>query len=94
MKKVEQESAQSERGIRRTRTGTVVSNKAAKTVTIQVTSKVMHSRYKKYVTKKVKFLAHDEKGECGLGDVVEVVDGRPISRHKSWRVTKIVSKAV
>lgn len=94
MNKVENSSAEEGRGIRRTRTGVVVSNKASKTVTVQVTSKVMHSRYKKYVTKKVKFLAHDEKGECSLGDVVEVVDGRPISRHKSWRVTKVVSKAV
>jgi small subunit ribosomal protein S17 len=94
MDKVEKTGAEEGRGIRKTRSGVVVSNKAAKTVTVQVTSKVMHSRYKKYVTKKVKFLAHDEKGECGLGDVVEVVDGRPISRHKSWRVTKIVSKAV
>ena len=94
MKQEADSGSENGRGIRKFRTATVVAAKAAKTVTVEVQWKVMHARYKKYVTKRSKFLAHDENGQCGVGDVVEVADGRPISRHKSWRVTKIVTKAV
>ncbi len=94
MKNTTNENTQSARGILRTRLGTVVSAKAAKTITVEIKSKVLHQRYKKYVTRKVKFLAHDEKGQCGVGDLVEVANGRPISKHKSWRVTRVVTKAV
>jgi small subunit ribosomal protein S17 len=77
----------------RTLVGTVVSDKRAKTVTVLVERRVMHELYGKIVARSRKYHAHDEKGEYKSGDVVEIAEGRPISKTKSWVVTRLVKKA-
>lgn len=84
----------SERGTRKTVTGTVVSDKMDKTVTVLVERRLRHPLYKKLVRKSRKYHAHDEKNECGMGDVVRLMESRPMSRTKRWRVVEIVQKAV
>lgn len=81
------------RGQRQVRTGTVVSSKMDKTVTVAVQNTVMHRLYRRFVKKTTKFYAHDERNECSLGDRVQIVSSRPLSRLKRWRVQKIVRKA-
>lgn len=76
----------------KTRVGTVVSDKMQKTVTVKVESRVLEPRFKKYVLRFKKFLAHDEKEECGVGDVVQIQETRPLSRRKSWKVINILKK--
>ena len=78
----------------RTLVGRVVSDKRAKTVTVLVERRVTHDLYGKIVGRRKKYHAHDEKGEYHLGDVVEIAEGRPISKTKSWVVTRLVQKAV
>ncbi len=82
-----------ERNLRKTRIGMVVSDKMDKTIVVAVVSKVKHPLYKKYVTRTSKFKAHDELNECGIGDKVEIVETRPISRDKCWRLVEIIEKA-
>ena len=82
-----------ERNDRKTREGVVVSNKMDKTVVVSVTEKFKHPLYKKTVTRTKRFKAHDESNECGVGDRVEIIETRPISKDKCWRVNKIVEKA-
>lgn len=82
-----------ERNDRRKRIGIVVSNKMDKTVTVAVSSNVKHPLYKKVVKKTKKFKAHDELNECGIGDTVEIIETRPLSKDKYHRVNKIVEKA-
>ncbi len=77
----------------RTLIGKVVSDKRAKTVTVLVERRAMHELYGKIVAKSSKYHAHDEKGEYKLGDVVEIAESRPISKTKSWVVTRLVQKA-
>jgi small subunit ribosomal protein S17 len=77
----------------RTFVGKVVSDKRAKTVTVLVERRVMHELYGKIVARSNKYHAHDEKGEFKLGDVVEITESRPISKTKSWVVTRLVEKA-
>ena len=77
----------------RTLTGKVVSNKMDKTVTVLVSRSVKHPLIGKVIRLSSKFHAHDEKNELGEGDVVEITEGRPLSKHKSWVVTKVISKA-
>lgn len=77
----------------RTFVGKVVSDKRAKTVTVLVERRVMHELYGKIVARSNKYHAHDEKGEYKLGDVVEITESRPISKTKSWVVTRLVEKA-
>ena len=77
----------------RTLVGRVVSDKRAKTVTVLVERRVTHDLYGKIVGKSRKYHAHDEKGEFKLGDVVEIAESRPISKTKSWVVTRLVQKA-
>jgi small subunit ribosomal protein S17 len=77
----------------RTFVGKVVSDKRAKTVTVLVERRVMHELYGKIVGRSNKYHAHDEKGEYKLGDVVEIAESRPISKTKSWVVTRLVKKA-
>jgi len=77
----------------RTLVGRVVSDKRAKTVTVLVESRVTHALYGKIVGRTRKYHAHDEKGEYHQGDVVEIAEGRPISKTKSWVVTRLVEKA-
>jgi small subunit ribosomal protein S17 len=78
----------------RTLTGKVVSNKMQKTITVQVERYVPHPEYGKYQRRTTKFLAHDENNESREGDVVSIEECRPLSRHKSWRLVKVVSRAI
>ena len=82
-----------ERNERKTREGVVVSDKMDKTVVVSVVEKYKHPLYKKTVTRTKRFKAHDESNECGVGDTVEIIETRPISKDKCWRVNKIVEKA-
>ena len=78
----------------RTATGRVVSNKMDKTITVLVERRVKHPVYGKYITRSSKIHAHDEKNECGVGDLVIVETSRPISKLKSWKLLKIEESAV
>ena len=77
---------------RKTRLGHVVSNKMNKTVVVAVETPKRHPLYKKTIKRVVKYKAHDENNECGLGDIVRIVETRPLSREKRWRVAEIVTK--
>ncbi len=81
-----------QRGLRKVRIGTVVSNKMYKTITVAVERKYKHPIYGKFVTKTVKFKAHDEKNECSEGDVVRIMETRPLSKTKRWRLVEIIEK--
>ncbi len=76
----------SERGIRKTRVGRVVRDKMDKSVTVEVQRNVLHPFYKKYFRKRTRLMAHDEKNECHVGDRVRIVQSRPLSKKKRWRV--------
>jgi len=78
---------------RKVRTGVVISNKMDKTVVVEVSRTVVHPVYKKYVRRRKRFMAHDEDNRCRIGDEVMIVETRPLSRHKNWRVRKIVREA-
>ncbi len=82
-----------ERNLRKTRVGTVVSDKMDKTIVVAVKDSVQHPLYKKILKRTVKFKAHDEKNECGVGDRVMIMETRPISKEKNWRLVKIIEKA-
>jgi small subunit ribosomal protein S17 len=82
-----------ERGNRKSRIGVVVSNKMTKTVVVKVERRVADSKYGKIVTRASKFKAHDEKQECGIGDRVRIVETRPMSKDKRWRVVETLEKA-
>jgi len=73
--------------------GRVVSNKMQKTIVVEIHQRKLHRLYKKYLTRTTKIKAHDEKNECGIGDTVRVVESRPLSRQKHWRLVEIVEKA-
>ena len=79
--------------LKRTLIGKVVSDKRAKTVTVLIERRVKHELYGKIVGKSSKYHAHDEKGEYKMGDLVEIAEGRPISKTKSWTVTRLIEKA-
>jgi small subunit ribosomal protein S17 len=81
------------RNLRKTRIGTVTSSKMDKTITVAVERKVKHPMYGKFVKKTTKFHAHDEKNECGVGDVVKIMESRPLSKTKRWRLVEVVEKA-
>ena len=76
---------------RKFRTGLVISNSMEKTVSVSVIRRYQHPLYKKVVRKTKKILAHDEKNSCNVGDVVQVVETRPLSRHKRWRVQAVIN---
>ena len=78
---------------RRRITGVVTSNKMTKTITVAVERKVKHPIYGKFVNRTTKFMAHDEKNECGIGDTVRIAETRPLSKNKCWRLVEIVEKA-
>jgi small subunit ribosomal protein S17 len=82
----------SERNLRKTKTGVVTSNKMAKTITVSVERRVKHPIYGKFVKKTTKFHAHDEKDECSIGDVVRIMETRPLSKTKRWRLVEVVEK--
>jgi small subunit ribosomal protein S17 len=87
--------SQAQAAVKNTRTlvGKVVSDKRSKTVTVLIERRAAHELYGKIVAKSRKYHAHDEKGEYKMGDVVEIAEGRPISKTKSWTVTRLVEKA-
>ena len=82
-----------ERNLRKTRTGKVVSNKMDKTVVIAIEDNVRHPLYKKIIKNTVKLKAHDQNNECSMGDRVLVMETRPLSKDKRWRVVEIIEKA-
>jgi len=82
-----------ERNLRKTRVGKVVSDKMDKTVVVAIVDNVKHPLYKKIIKHTVKLKAHDENNECRIGDRVEVMETRPLSKDKRWRVTTIIEKA-
>ncbi len=83
----------SERNLRKVRTGKVVSDKMEKTVVVAIESKVKHPLYGKTVNRTTKFKAHDEENACGVGDTVRIMETRPLSKDKRWRVVEIIEKA-
>lgn len=83
-----------QRGNRRTRIGVVVSDKMDKTVVVRVDRIVKHKIYKKFIKRKVNCKAHDENNSCGVGDKVLIVETRPLSKDKRWRVREVLEKAV
>lgn len=82
-----------ERNLRKTRIGIVTSDKMDKTVVVTIQDRVKHPLYSKIVDRSVKYKAHDENNECGIGDKVEIMECRPLSKDKNWRVVRIVEKA-
>ena len=82
-----------ERNLRKERTGVVDSNKMDKTIIVAVERKEKHPLYGKFVKKTTKFVAQDEKNECGIGDTVRIMETRPLSKTKNWRLVEIVEKA-
>lgn len=82
-----------ERKLRKTRVGKVVSNKMDKTIVVAIEDNVMHPLYKKIIKRTVKFKAHDENNTCNIGDKVEIMETRPISKDKRWRLVRVIEQA-
>lgn len=83
-----------ERGLRKTLTGKVVSDKMDKTIVVEVSDKVKDPTYQKYVSRRTRYKAHDERNECGVGDVVTIQESRPLSKQKRWRLLEIKTRAI
>ena len=81
-----------DRNLRKTKIGVVTSNKMTKTITVSVERKVKHPIYGKFVKKTTKFHAHDDKDECSIGDVVRIMETRPLSKTKRWRLVEVIEK--
>ena len=88
------EKAENGRGLSKIREGVVVSNKMDKTVVVAISQQILHPQYKKYIRRTRKCYAHDEVNQCGIGDRVRIVETRPLSKKKRWRVQEVVEKAV
>lgn len=82
-----------ERTLRKERTGVVTSNKMDKSIVVSVERKVKHPIYGKFIKQTKKFMAHDEKNECGIGDLVKMMETRPLSKNKNWRLIEVIEKA-
>ena len=82
-----------ERNLRKTRTGRVTSDKMDKTIVVAVENHIMHPLYKKIIKRTYKLKAHDEHNECGIGDRVRVMETRPLSKEKRWRLVNVIEKA-
>ena len=82
-----------ERNLRKTRVGIVSSDKMDKTIVVSIKDSVKHPLYKKVIKRTVKFKAHDENNECGIGNKVEIMETRPLSKDKRWRLVRIIEKA-
>ena len=82
-----------QRGLRKTRQGVVVSDKMDKTIVVAVQDSVKHPLYGKIIKRTVKLKAHDENNECGVGDTIKVMETRPLSKDKRWRLVEIIEKA-
>ncbi|MFM7487025.1 MAG: 30S ribosomal protein S17 [Cytophagales bacterium] len=89
---MEQEQTE-ERNLRKERIGKVTSNKMVKSITVSIDRKVKHPIYGKFMTKTTKLMAHDEKNEAGIGDTVRIMETRPLSKNKRWRLVEIIEKA-
>lgn len=85
--------AQPKKSAKRTFVGIVTSDKMQKTIVVSVSTKKLHGLYKKYVTRVKKFKAHDEKNDAHIGDTVRIIESRPLSREKRWRLTEIIERA-
>ena len=83
----------SERNLRKTRVGVVTSDKMDKTIVVAVVRKVKHPLYKKYITRTKKFKDHDEQNQCKIGDMIEIIETRPISKDKYWRLNAVIREA-
>lgn len=83
----------SERNLRKTRVGMVVSDKMVKTIVVAIKDNVRHPLYKKIIKRTIKLKAHDENNSCGIGDKVEIMETRPLSKDKRWRLVNIIEKA-
>jgi small subunit ribosomal protein S17 len=81
------------RNLRKERTGLVISNKMDKSIVVQIERRYKHPVYAKYVKKTNKFIAHDEKNECNIGDTVKIMETRPLSKNKNWRLVEIIERA-
>jgi len=81
------------RKTRKERTGLVVSNKMDKSVVVEVLRRVRHPKYKKFVKRSSRFMAHDAKNECNIGDTVRIMETRPLSKNKCWRLVEILERA-
>ena len=81
------------RNLRKERIGQVVSNKMDKTITVTIQRKVKHPMYGKFIGKTTKFTAHDENNDCGIGDTVRIMETRPLSKNKRWRLVEIIERA-
>ena len=81
------------RGLRKERIGVVTSNKMDKSIIVSVERKVKHPKYGKFIKMTSKFMAHDEKNECGIGDKVLIAETRPLSKNKRWRLKQVIEKA-
>ena len=81
------------RNLRKEKVGVVMSDKMEKSIVVSVERKVKHPKYGKFVKKTTKFIAHDEKNECGVGDTVKIMETRPLSKTKRWRIVEVVEKA-
>ncbi|SFP58367.1 30S ribosomal protein S17 [Parafilimonas terrae] len=88
-----EETTTVQRNLRKTRTGVVRSNKMDKTITVTVERRVKHPIYGKFVKKTTSFHAHDEKNECTVGDIVRIMETRPLSKTKRWRLVEVIEKA-
>jgi len=84
---------ENKRNLRKERVGVVVSNKMDKSLVVAVKRKVKHPIYGKFVNKTTKFMAHDEENTCNIGDVVKIMETRPLSKNKSWRLVEIIERA-
>jgi small subunit ribosomal protein S17 len=89
---MEREAMTKDRGIRKTKVGTVMSDKMDKTVVVRVERVVLHPVYKKYTKRRTTYKAHDEKNEFKVGDRVEIVETRPVSKEKRWRVLRLIER--
>jgi len=81
------------RNFRKERIGVVVSNKMQKSIVVEVNRKMKHPKYGKFIQRSKKFIAHDENNECNIGDTVRIMETRPLSKRKNWRLVEIVEKA-
>ncbi|MBN1415012.1 MAG: 30S ribosomal protein S17 [Bacteroidales bacterium] len=81
------------RNLRKERIGVVVSNKMDKTIVVAEKRKVKHPIYGKFINRTTRLMAHDEKNECNIGDVVKIMETRPLSKNKSWRIVEIIERA-
>lgn len=82
-----------QRSLRKERVGVVTSNKMDKSIVVSVERKVKHPIYGKFIKRTKKFMAHDEKNECGIGDLVKIMETRPLSKNKNWRLVQVIEKA-